>query len=508
MLNKSKLLFYQWNSNSLLYIHWKGNDHLIEGLNGETDLDVLLSKSDKKLGCDILKNLGFIRFYSQFGCRFLDVEDWVGFDEETGRLIHLHLHYSLISGHTGLKEYELPWTEEALKTRIQDPSTGVFIIDPNLELIALYTRLVLKSSNREIKAARNGKYKISEHFNKEIIYIKKKVDWNVVADIARRYYKDKSSEFIKIANTETLSSDNFNELFKIVSETMKNSLRYNNLSLPFRKFYFSITVTARGLMRKYFKILFITRKVQCPKDSFSIAFIGQDGSGKSTLTMEIEKWLTWKIDANRFYLGSGEHYTSTLKRITSLIARLRENNKNKIEKTDKSSGDKLPKKRKKNLTNFIIAIIRSKIQLDIAKKAYKTVCKSEKYRKNGGIPLFDRFPQTQFEGIYDGPKIADYYLSTGLDYWLIRIMAKREEKYIKRIQEYQPGLIFKLILSPEESIRRKPFEDIDIVRRKHLITEQLKFPNSTVFLVDANQEYNQEVIYIKNQIWKMFLQRQ
>ena len=117
MLKKSKELFDSWNQHSMTYIHWKGNDHLDEGLNGDTDLDVLLAEKDRVAGCAILNDIGFVQFHSQFGSRYPNVEDWIGFDEATGRLLHLHLHYALVSGHPGLKEFELPWTKEALDTR-------------------------------------------------------------------------------------------------------------------------------------------------------------------------------------------------------------------------------------------------------------------------------------------------------------------------------------------------------------------------------------------------------
>jgi ABC-type hemin transport system ATPase subunit len=36
-----------------------------------------------------------------------------------------------------------------------------------------------------------------------------------------------------------------------------------------------------------------------------IAFLGPDGSGKSTLVQEIRRWLAWKLDIYPLYFGSG-----------------------------------------------------------------------------------------------------------------------------------------------------------------------------------------------------------
>ena len=64
------------------------------------------------------------------------------------------------------------------------------------------------------------------------------------------------------------------------------------------------------------------------------------------------------------------------------------------------------------------------------------------------------------------------------------------------------------MLSPEESIRRKPFESLDAVTLKHEVTQQLQFPNSAVYTVDATQDYQQEIIFIKNKIWKVIIRDQ
>lgn len=503
ILNKSRELFDTWNNSSLKYIHWKGNDHIIEGLNGDSDLDVLLSSEDKARGCQLLKELGFVKFVSQYGSRYPKVEDWLGFDEETGRLLHLHLHYALVSGHPGLKEFILPWLEEALETRIQDSDTGLFIMNPNLELVTLYTRLILKSQHRWKKDAKKGKYVINEHFAKEIDYIKHKVDWRNVCEIIQRYYSTSSEEFYNIVKKDVISSSDYLKLHRIVQRVMGKYCRYPLFILGIKKLFFNIVLRVRNRLSRRDGNIFVTHKVADPNYGFSVAFIGQDGCGKSTVTKEIEKWLNWKIEAKRFYLGSGDHYNGLLKRLISKGSKFQRQG-NAIESTgiQKEVIAEKQKKRGKNIKSFLTAIIVSMNLLMIARRAYKQVRLSEQYRLKGGIPLFDRFPQTQFDGIYDGPKIIEYYKRTGLDFWIVRIFAKKERLYLERIQMYHPSIVFKLILPPEESIRRKPFENIIDVSRKHEITKALVFPNSVVFEIDATQNYQQEILFIKRQIWQ------
>lgn len=500
MTQKSRELFNLWNSNSITYCHWKSNEHLLEGLNGDTDLDVLLSRTDTERGCELLKEAGFIRFKSQFGSRYPNVEDWMGFDETTGRLLHVHLHFALMTGHKGIKEYELPWLEETLSSRKKDAETGVYIMDPSLELMTLYTRLVLKSSKKKIKAAKNGEFKIDKNFKIEIDYIKPRTDWRHFDILLSRYYGDKAAGLLNIVKQEEMDSKSFCQLYDLVTDKMSRYSRYHGIGLPLRIYYYSKAIFLRNALRKRGGWNLITRKVNSPFNSFSVAFIGQDGCGKSTVTLEIESWLNWKIDAKRFYLGSGDHYNSFLKRLLKRGAKYRESSKNKKNNNTNASVEYVQRK-KKNIKNFLPAMLVAYNKYLVAQRAYKEVLQSEKYRMKGGIPLFDRFPQTVFEGIYDGPKVRDFYKRTGLDYYAIRLLAKREERLLNKIQQYQPRLVFKLMLPPEESIRRKPFENFEAVTLKHEITKKLEFKKSRVHVVDATQDYQQELLFIKNQIW-------
>ena len=124
MLQISKVLFEKWNSEHILYCHWKSNEHLEPGLDGDTDLDVLLDSKDEVRALLILRELRFLNCKSQYGSRYPKVSDWLGFDAETGKMIHVHLHLTIVTGHRGMKEYNLPWTETALETRDFDQARG------------------------------------------------------------------------------------------------------------------------------------------------------------------------------------------------------------------------------------------------------------------------------------------------------------------------------------------------------------------------------------------------
>ena len=141
--------------------------------------------------------------------------------------------------------------------------------------------------------------------------------------------------------------------------------------------------------------------------------------------------------------------------------------------------------------------------------ALRKVRQAKKYVNKGGIALYDRYPQLQFPGIYDGPKIRHMYNNyNGLLGIIVNYYAKKEECNIQKISNYAPNIVFKLVLPPEESIRRKPFESFNLVKRKSEITDALSFPTSQVYVIDATQDYASELLKIKKYIWDSFLKLQ
>lgn len=486
MLKICKQLFDAWNK-EIAYIHWKSNEHLEAGLNGLTDLDILIKRTDRDSGLNILKAVGFIPFRSQFGSRYPYVEDWIGLDDATGKLVHIHLHFRLITGHRGLKEYELPWTELALSSRIQDMETGVYIMNPNLEILTLFTRIGLKATYiQQIKACVNKKgicNCIKENLVNEIEYLSARVDWSEVANCAGQYYEESTALIIHIIRSSSkLTNAQFLALCKNSRKAMRNQCRYPIYLLFFLRSYYFITSHLLFLLKRKFGFNLITRKVLDSQKGFTVAFVGQDGAGKSTLSENIEKWLTWKIDVTRYYMGSGENYHPWQK---------------KIRKTITGS--------KNILCNLLKHILGMSILISYSKRVKRITKWSQKYAEKGGIVIYDRFPQVQYNGINDGPKIRDYAikkLNNLILRKLINYFANIEEANLRIASNLTPDVVFKLMLPIEESMKRKPYEDLMAVEKKNQIVADLFFKGSDVYEIDARQDQNLELLQVKRLIWK------
>lgn len=479
MIEISSKLFSKFNEANLLYCHWKSNEHLLPGLNGDTDLDILLSYEDKEHGELIMRDLDFLECKAQYGSRYPGVADWIGFDSPTGKLIHVHLHFHLVTGHKGMKEYNLPWTEEALSTRIIDSDTGVYIMEPNLEIITLYTRIGLKAYFRTIDSAHKGKFKLTKETQAEVDYLKDRVKWVEVERLSEKYYEKKSAEFIRIIKAKVLDSANFLSLITLTESQMKQNLRKESYSW-IKKKYWLHWMKLRKMWNSFTGRLVVTKKTPVQGTGLVVAFLGQDGSGKSTISNDIKKWLIWKIEVNQFYLGSGDHWNPWQKKMLRLIPSI-------------------------SVFRPLRGLISLSQTMSLATAKLNAIKKAQEYKNLGGIALLDRFPQTIYKGINDGPRIRVKYIpifGKGILRPLVERLANREEKKLEIACNMPPQIVFKLMLSPEESMRRKPFEKYDEVKKKHEIIKQLSFPDSEVYTIDATQPFEDELLQIKRIIWQ------
>ena len=481
MLQICKELFGKWNDYSIKYCHWKSNEHLAAGLNGETDLDILLDKSFNNQVCHIFKSLDFLPCKSQYGSRYPNVEDWIGFDKETGKLIHIHLHYTMITGHKGMKEYYLPWSTDVLNTRIIDEQSGIYISDPNWEIITLYTRICLKATFSQKEKARNESYQTDEDIVREIEFLKKHVEWNKVRSNLYLYYKESSSVILEIMKESEINPSKFLELVNVIEVEMKPYNRYGSLTTALLKHYYRLVITAMAWLKRKKNHTCILRKTPKSQKGIVIAFLGQDGAGKSTITEEIEKWLKWKLEVRRFYLGSGDHFMSWEKKLQGKLA-----------------DSRFP------LLKLFQSFLAVTIYCKISRRVLRDVKRANYYSSKGGIALFDRFPQVLYPNINDGPKIRYRFVQKSTSFILkttLKIFANIEERNLKDAVCYSPKVVIKLILPPEESIRRKPQENIELIRKKHEIIKSLQFDNSHVYEIDATDFFDKELIRIKNIIW-------
>ena len=156
-------LFAAFHAAGIPYCHWKSNEHLGRSMSGLADLDVLVEKGRAGVIEQILASNGFKRFTATPLRSYPGIEDYLTLDDDdTGRLVHLHLHYQLTLGEPFLKGYRLPWEPLLLSTRRMDADHGIYVADANLEFLLVAVRGALKLRLRDMFRMRLGSAFLAE----------------------------------------------------------------------------------------------------------------------------------------------------------------------------------------------------------------------------------------------------------------------------------------------------------------------------------------------------------
>src|SRR4029077_2440747 len=72
------------------------------------------------------------------------VVSFLGFDEPSGKLVHVHLHFRLVSGERLLKNYRVPWGDQVPARPIRHPTLPILILDPTSEALLSVVRACLE----------------------------------------------------------------------------------------------------------------------------------------------------------------------------------------------------------------------------------------------------------------------------------------------------------------------------------------------------------------------------
>lgn len=366
MLDVCKKIFSGFIEQGVDYCHWKSNEHLVEGLNGETDLDVLVSDRHAKKFASVLSKCECIKVHPQFGSRYPNVEEWVGFDRETGKLIHLHVHFRMITGTKYLKEYVLPWHDLALSTKIFEESTGVYRIEPNLEFVILYMRIVLKQPKTIHEMDR---FELSSEYRKELLWLRQQISRESLSNLLGQIWREEQASILQTILKKKLSKDDFAKLQELARDKAYIVKRGKILSNSQISIVRSRLIGMKFLLKGWLgNVSFTTLKTLYGRGCVFI-FIGCDGSGKSSVTEQICKWLEWKMDCQNFYFGIGERYKKPF------IYKI-------------SQSEWVPDVIRKicSMLFFYYVSVRCRYMRKIV----------DFYTDQGGIAVCDRYPQTQF----------------------------------------------------------------------------------------------------------------
>jgi thymidylate kinase len=473
-------LFSECSARGIRVCHWKSNSHLTAALRGETDLDLLVHRDDRPAFLELLDERGVMMVRAAPGKDYPDVENHLGMDSPTGRLFHLHVHYALILGQQHVKDYVVPlegrfleWTRDV---------HGVPTPAAALELIVLRARALLKYRLRDgvkdmLKIRNPG---VPRHIVEELTWLEASTTAEEMAD-ARRLTRDVLPwvvlDQVQDASTERRGLRML-RLRGRLRACLRRYRRTNRSSATIRY--------AAALTRKRFGP---RRRMTLQKEGRSIAVIGADGAGKSSLVKALDEWLGWRLTVRTYYMGTAEPSPRTAaskwvaKKSGAAARRLRHGR----------SG------RPPGPVTFLAEGFAAARRLSEATDRLRRSNRAQRQRAAGAIVLFDRFPLPGVvigDRTMDGPRIRTESM---LPARLLEAMARREEVRLARVS--LPDLVIAVNVDPAVSLERSPDHEPAAIAAKAAAVASMEEIGTEVVTVDGNRTFDEVLGDVRHIVW-------
>jgi thymidylate kinase len=486
-------LFQALHQQGVRYCHWKSNLRLEQALSGQTDLDLLVDRKHSQLFRRILTEYNIKPIVSAPGKHYPAIENYLGFDPASGKLFHLHVHYQLVLGEQFVKNYRLP-----LETYFLDSVQlrhGVQIPAPEWELIILSLRALLKYRDRD---AVKDSLPILRRPGLPV-YIVQEIEWllgqtsleriaEVLKEVAEVVPADIVLEFLQTVATTPRAGYQLFHLRNRLRRTLGFYQRDSRLQASLN--YFQRIWRQRTSFLKFSP----NRKLTPLNGGLTLALIGADGAGKSTMGQILFKWLAWKLDVHLYYLGSKQ--PSRLSKLLYLVFRIARRSHHTI---CRGLGEK-------NVLARLMAAFRQiwlyTYFLSIGYDRYLRYLAGRQKTTAGSIVIYDRYP---LDVSLDGPKI---HLAAGGQMGAIARLFSRLEQNLYgkfRLLDY----LVVLDVSPEVSLQRKPDHNRAAVEAKSQVVRKLiaQVEQETGWLdvvrIDADQSFEEVLSQLKMAVWEL-----
>ena len=471
-------LFKRLHSEDIQYCHWKSINRMEEVYKGLTDIDILVSISHAERFVKILSDFNAKSVLPRIWMIYPNMEDYLLYDD--GKIFHFHIHYKLMMGKKNLKEYLLPLEELYLNNRVYNKEYDTFIVPSSLDIIMLLIRKIQKTSfSMSMKLFFSSiDYKNDDEITYLLEHITKKDFYTYLNQVDKKLHAEGSlykiiDEIYK--NNFIINYKQYKDIKNIISSYKIYNPLYNLLVPKIRKYLNYFVAFSSRNNAKHFK-----------KSGLSIALVGADGSGKTTVADQLIKKLRYKLSAKKYYLGCNKRSYSVISKMlvsSSYLFRIfkKLNSKNNLFA---------------NLHFFGVLIAEYACLYD-RRRLY---LQSLKDIANGMIVVYERFPLKD---------TIDYPMNLDKNYFHIQKKMKFIEKfesYIKR--EYKkinlPKSTF-WINAPVELIssrRKMNSNTIHKVSKKYELVSLFAHTNNLIIL-DAHNSVDILVKQIIKRIFKV-----
>jgi thymidylate kinase len=483
----------------LRYCAWKSNVRLRQALAGATDLDLLVDPVHVRSFRQIVARHQLKRMVAPPEASYPGMEHFLGFDRRSGRLFHLHVHYQMVLGERYVKNHRFPMEEEFLDSRRW--LSGVPVPAASLELSILVVRALLKYRGRDvIKDIFNIRSPgLPDEVYKEIRWL---LDQTSREEIRRVLMRTRSEmpvdvicRFLDIMVRERRPGYALWRLRGSLRKSVRGLRRHNRLRARIE--YLMAAWQQRSHLRRTVPQM---RRMSPGSGGSSVAIVGADGAGKSTIAYELSKWLSWKLETRVYYMGSKQ--ASRTSRLFYLLFRAQRRGHRMIEGR---LGD----------VSWILRLLAASRDATLAlhhvsvgwdrARRYRAALRAE---ARGTIVIFDRFPLESLTSdpsarLLDGPHISlTLPAARGR---ITKVLRTIEEGLYQRFQ--LPAHLIVLQVSPSVSAKRKTDHPVELLAAKCeavMDLARLAMASGTrvqVTRVDADRPLDEVMREIKARLW-------
>jgi hypothetical protein len=481
VLEPLRRLFDCLNQSDIRYCHWKSNEHLDPSFVGATDVDALFDRAAVGPLTRLLVQLGFKRFVVKPGRGYPGIEDYVGCDEATGTLTHLHVHYQLTLGEKFLKGHRLPWEERYLETRVFDEGHGLYVADPRLELIVLVVRQAMKLRLRDRVAALLGREFFRGGMQREFRWLVERTDPADVRALAAELVGERAAAlFPAMIAAGRPSTAQLRRLRRLADPAFREYRLYGASGAAVRATRSWATCSSGWLM-------------------FGHAALPAPSLWRVTITVGAEapaspRWWARSTAGCRARSAwspltaarAPGRRACRVPTCSAWRARRRLRGQWARRPTRRPSGGRLSRPQPPAASGCCPGARAGAGALD-ARRA-----RSQDVRP-------DRIPQSQFPGMNDGPRLTAWLDSPSR---LRRWAARREREAFRLSALVPPDLVIKLHVPPEVALRRKPETPREQVERGARLLRELRWPATTrVVDLDATLPLDEVIVRAKRAVW-------
>lgn len=479
-------VFRAWNRAGIEYCLWKGSFHLQDSLEGRSDLDVLVDVEQLGEAQTIL---------SRYGCRpsraaparaEVGVEDFLGIEAESRRLVHFHVYSRLIVGESHLDRFRLPWERHVLNTRTK--VGDVYVADPAVDAALLLIRSSLRITGMGRFLMPLGL--VNAGVAEQLDWLLDKTDPKDVLGTVRAWLLGGSVDrALEACLMDGPTPRNLAALRPAVTVALASQSSVSGLRAVTRRWRRTFAWGRRGVYRR-----FLERPVLLGRGGRTggvlVAVIGPDGSGKSTLARDLRRWFAPKLDVVYVYMGSGDGPSSLIRWPMKVVHRT------VLRSRHEGSGKAALERRHPGMLDAAKTVW----ALALAREKQRKLRKAMVARNRGLLVICDRYPQSQFPGQNDGPFLRRWRTSRSR---VRRYLGAVEGRPYQLAARFAPDLILRLNVDQAAASIRRPELDPGYLQRRIELVQALTFDGSLfgVVEIDATRPYARVFADAAEAIW-------